>query len=261
VGVGHRHLGGRLVLRENLNSIHPLDFSQLRFRHSGIVFVPKRLCLNGRYLTTIDCTGHELVQDNEALARTLMNDTRVFLFGGFVRHLVNPVVHIEYGDIDVIALDPAVMVELGQRHGFTFADVSASGRSYPRYFIGRSTRAGKTIQLVLMSTAADALQFVMSAQYDADRVAFSNGRFHFDDAVGEERTRRAIDTRQVSTVIGPRDLHLFKHNRPLIEQRHKHKLLRKGFTIVDERELTNDCTSNDLRHPGRHGHGSGLGGA
>ena len=83
------------------------------------------------------------VQDNGALAGFLMNDPRVFLFGGFVRHLVNPVVHMEYGDIDVIALDSGVLRALSDRFGFAFTDVSASSTSYPRYFIGRSTRASQ----------------------------------------------------------------------------------------------------------------------
>ena len=166
----HRSLGRRMVLRENLNSIHRLDFSALRFGHSGIVHVPRRLCLDGRYLTTIDCVGHELVQDNEALAGYLMGDPRMYLFGGFVRHLLNPRVHLEYGDIDVLAVDSGVMAELSQRFGFAFTEVSAPD-SHPRYFIGRSSRAGKTIQLVLMTSKAHVLQFVMNAQYDVDRVA------------------------------------------------------------------------------------------
>ena len=176
----HRRLGRRLVLRENLNSIHALDFAQLTFGHSGIVFVPKALCLAGRYLTTVDCAGRDLIQDHEALAGYLMSDPGVFLFGGFVKHLVDPAVHPEYGDIDVIALDAGVMRVLADRFGFAFTEVST--RSYPRYFLGKSRRAGKPVQLVLMDSGADALRFVMSAQYDADRVAFSDGTYHFDGA-------------------------------------------------------------------------------
>ena len=251
----HRHLGRRLVLRENLNSIHTLDFSELRHRHSGIVHVPKALCLQGRYLTTRDSTGHELVQDNEALAGYLMGDSRLYLFGGFVRHLLNPRVHLEYGDIDVLAVDPAVMADLGNQFGFAFTEVSGSG-SHPGYFLGRSSRAGKTIQLVLVRNESEVLQFVMNAQYDADRVAYSNGRFHFDPAVGEARTRLAIDTKVVNVVTGRRDQNLFNHNRPLVEQRHHRKLLAKGFTIQG---VTNDC--NDLHHSNRDGHAGRIGGA
>lgn len=256
----HRHLGHRLVLRENLNSVHPLDYAQLSFGHSGIVFVPKRLCLDGRYLTMIDCTGHDIVQDNAGLARYLMNDPNVYLFGGFVKHLLSPRVHMEYGDIDVVAIDARVMQVLATEFEFAFKEVTAASCSYPRYYLGKSTRAGKTVQLVLMDSQADALQFVMNAQYDADRVAFCAGQFHFDAQVGEDRTRRAIHTKQVRRVTGTRDLHLFNTNRPLIEQRHKVKLLRKGFTIYDEKESNHDINTPPSHHlcdPAGHGHGHG----
>ena len=257
----HRRLGTRLVLRENLNSIHPLDLAELSFGHSGIVFVSKALCLSSRYLTTVDCVGHELIQDQESLARYLMNDPSIVLFGGFVKHLVNPTLHMEYADLDVIALDAGAMQVLSDRFGFSFSETSPPGSSYPRYFLGKSTRAGKSLQVVLMNLTADALQFVMNAQYDGDRVAFSNGQFHFDREVGEARTRDAINTRHFDIPMGTRDMHLFNHNRPLIEQRHKLKLLRKGFIINEERRFPHDEASDDLRHCADHGNSQRTGGA
>ncbi len=226
-------LGKRLVLRENLNSIFPLDFSKLTFGHSGIVFVAKALCLASRYLTTIDCAGYDLVQDGERLANYLMNEGRLYLFGGFVKHLINPSVHPEYSDIDMIALDAEVMRILAGEFAYTFKDVSQSATSYPRYFLGKSTRAGKTIQLILMNTPADAAKFIAGAQYDVDRVTFSNGNFNFDSSVGEQAIKHAINAKQAHLLDGDRDVSLFSVNRPLVEQRHKIKLLRRGFTIND----------------------------
>jgi hypothetical protein len=224
-------LGNRLVLRENLNSIYPSNLSELTFGHSGIVFVPKSLCLDGRYLSTIDSTGHEIVQDNAGLAAYLMGNPNIFLFGGMVKHLVNPTVHMEYGDIDLIALDADVIEAITVRFGFTFRETSPSG-SYPRYFLGKSTRAGKTIQLILMHSQSDALRFIHNAQYDVDRIGYSNRRFHFDGH-GESATLHAINTKQVRTIEGPRNLGLFHIDRPLIENRHRLKLVRKGFAIAD----------------------------
>lgn len=225
-------LGKRLVLRENLNSIHPVDLTRLSFGHGGIVFVPKALCLSGRYLSTADCTGHDIVQDNEGLARYLMGNPDVYLFGGFVKHLVNPVVHMEYGDIDAIALSDDVLEALSTQFAFTFKETSPN-EAYPRYFLGKSTRAGKTIQLILMSSQTDALRFIHSAQYDVDRVGYSDQHFYFDPVVGEGHIRQAINSKQVSLVPGFRDMGLFHTQRPQIEQRHKVKLLRKGFTITE----------------------------
>ncbi len=225
-------LGNRLVLRENLNSIYPSDLSELTFGHTGIVFVPKSLCLAGRYLSTIDSTGHEIVQDNAGLAHYLMGNPNIVLFGGMVKHLVNPTVHMEYGDIDLIALDADVIEALTERFGFTFRDVSQSASSFPRYFLAKSTRAGKTVQLILMHSQADALRFIHNAQYDVDRIGYSNRRFHFD-AHGESATLHAINTKQVRTIKGPRNMGLFHIDRPLIEQRHRLKLVRKGFAIAE----------------------------
>jgi hypothetical protein len=227
----YRHLGQRLVLRENLNSIYPLDFGKLIFGHSGIVFVAKALCLSSRYLSTVDCVGHDIVQDTERLARYLMDEPRLHLFGGFAKHLLSPRVHPEFSDIDLIALSDDVLRILEDQFAYSFKDVSQSATSYPRYFLGKSTRAGKTIQLILMHTSADAMKFIAGSQYDADRVSYNAGRFHFDSTVGEQAIRHAIQTKQVHRIEGTRDLSLFSLHRPLVEQRHKIKLLRKGFTI------------------------------
>lgn len=224
-------LGKRLVLRENLNSIYPLDFGKLSFGHSGIVFVAKALCLESRYLSTADCVGHDIVQDIEQLARYLMNEPRLHLFGGFAKHLLAARVHPEFSDIDLITLDADVLRILEDQFVYTFKDVSQSATSYPRYFLGKSSRAGKTIQLIVMNSADDVMKFIAGAQYDADRVSFSAGQFHFDSTVGEQAIRHAVNTKQANLIGGDRDLSLFSINRPLVEQQHKIKLLRKGFTI------------------------------
>lgn len=227
----HRQLGARLVLRENLNSIYPLDMARLSFGHAGVVFVPKALCLASRYLSTIDCTGHDIVQDNAGLADYLMWTPEALLFGGFVRHLVNPQVHMEYSDIDVIALSTDVIDVLTERFAFKFECVSPVD-AYPRYFIGKSARAGKTIQLVQMRSRADALRFIYAAQFDSDRIGFSSGQFFCDPTVGTDKVLVAIHAKRATTVQGQRDTGLFHPNRPQIEQRHKLKLLRKGFVVT-----------------------------
>ena len=139
--------------------------------------------------------------------------------------------HPEFSDIDLIAVEANVMRILEDQFAYTFKDVSQSTASYPRYFVGKSTRAGKTIQLILMNTPAHAMKFIAGAQYDVDRVCFSTGQFHFDSTVGEQAILHAINTKQVHLIDGDRDISLFSINRPLVEQRHKIKLLRKGFTI------------------------------
>ncbi|MYN04397.1 hypothetical protein GTP41_20090 [Pseudoduganella sp. DS3] len=225
----HKRLGRRLVLRENFNSIFSLEAASMSFGHGGIVFVPKSLCLNSRYLSAIDCTGHEIVQDNAALAGFLMANPDAYLFGGFVKHLLDPVVHLEYSDIDVIALNTGVMDALVQQFGFTFKDVSPEG-AYPRYFMGKSVRAGKSIQLILMDSDADAKRFIFNAQFAVDRAGFNQG-FFFDPMIGEDAIHEAIHNKVAQTVPGTRSMDLFQPDRLLVEQRHKSQLIKKGFLI------------------------------
>lgn len=223
-------LGQRLVLRENFNSIFPLDPKLMTFGHQGIVFVPKSLCLNSRYLSTIDCTGHDIVQDNAALIGYLMNHPDAFLFGGFVKHLIDPLVHLEYSDIDIITTSMTVMDALSEQFAFTFKETS-SDENYPRYFMGKSVRAGKSIQVILMNSASDARKFILNAQYTVDRVGYNCGLF-FDPSVGETTIRQAIHTKSAMLVQGQRNMDLFYTDRQYIEQRHKSKLIKKGFVIA-----------------------------
>lgn len=232
----YRQLGKRLVLRENFNSIFPLnaqvDMPALSFGHQGIVFVTKSVCMNSRYLSLIDCTGHDIVQDNAALAGFLMHRSDVFLFGGFVRHLIDPVKHLEYSDIDIIVTSAKVMEKLSAQFAYTFKETSTE-KNYPRYFMGKSVRAGKNIQVVLMASATDAKRFIFNAQYTVDRVGYNQGLLglFFDPAIGEAEIRQAIHDKTALLVQGPRNMDLFHANRQQIEQRHKSKLMKKGFSI------------------------------
>lgn len=246
----HRQLGRRLVLRENLNSLYGVDFSRLTSGHRGIVFVPKALCLSGRYLAAQEWAGHDILLDHQQLFDHLMHDPSVHLFGSAVKHMLSPAIHSEYGDIDLLTTDAAAMAQLQERFGYRFKEVSDSSASYPRYFLGKSDRAGKSIHLVLVTSAQEAQRFTFSAQYDIDRVGFSNGSFQFDERVGEAAIRQAILTKHASHVEGSRDMTLFSTNRPSIEARHRIKLVRRGFSIHDNR--SQQYASNYLRSSGRH---------
>jgi hypothetical protein len=111
----HRQLGRRLVLRENFNSLYGVDFSRLTSGHRGIVFVPKALCLSGRYLAAQEWVGHDILLDHQQLFDYLMHDPRIHLFGSAVKYMLGPAVHSEYGDIDLLATDAAAMAQLQER--------------------------------------------------------------------------------------------------------------------------------------------------
>jgi hypothetical protein len=186
-----------------------------------------------RSCAAIEYAGHQKAHDIAELVRWLMATPGTYIFGGLIRHIINPTVHTEFGDIDLIALTTATMTELGATFGYVFREVSRPGQ-FPRYFLGKSPRVHKPIQLLLMRSHTEAMQFAVDGpQYDIDRVAFTDGRFYFDQIIGEAATRHAISVKRASLFKGPRDLSHFANYRPQIEQRHRLKLIQKGFAIID----------------------------
>lgn len=167
------------------------------------------------------------------LVRYLMRLPNVYIFGGLLKHIICPTVHSDYTDIDLIAIDREALDRIRDDFGFVFRELPRIGNG-PRYFIGKSQRTDMVIQLVLMRSHRHAIQFAIEGpQYDIDRAAFSNGQFYFDADIGADAIRNAVKTRKASRVAAPRSMTHFAPHRPQIEQRHKLKLLRKGFTIID----------------------------
>jgi hypothetical protein len=170
--------------------------------------------------------------ENARLLRYLMQAPNLYIFGGLLKHIICPTVHPDYTDLDLIAIDIGELDRIQDAFGYVFRELPRIGNG-PRYFIGKSRGCDKVIQLILMRSHLHALQFAVEGpQYDVDRVVFSNGCFHFDPAIGEEAISRAIKTRKASRVTTPRNMAHFAQHRPQIEQRHRLKLLRKGFTII-----------------------------
>lgn len=174
----------------------------------------------------------EVASRNDLLA-WLTSVPDIFLFGGVVKHLVNPSMHPAFTDIDAIATSPKVAAQLSTDFGYRFMQVSRRDQ-YPRYKLGKSASRQEVIQLLEMNSEADAKAFIYNAQYDIDRTSISNQQLHFAPTVSESAALRGINEKVARRVPGPRDLRFFWPYRQQIEQRHKLKLLRKGFTIHDE---------------------------
>lgn len=167
------------------------------------------------------------------LVRYLMRAPNVYIFGGLLKHIACPTVHPDFTDIDLIATDSRELVRIQDTFDYVFRELPRIGNR-PRYFIGKSQRTDKVVQLVLMRSHVQAMQFAVEGpQYDIDRAAFGNRRFYFDEAIGEVAIRHAIRTKRASRITAPRNLTHYAPHRPQIEQRHKLKLMRKGFTVID----------------------------
>lgn len=165
--------------------------------------------------------------------RWLMNAPRTYIFGGLLRRIINRTEHPTYRDIDLITIDIDLLDRLRAEFGYVFREVSRLGSS-PRYFLAKSPRFTKTIQLILMKSHEQVMLFINNAQYDIDRVAYGCQRLFFDPSIGgEDVIRQAINAKRATFIQGPRDMSLFSPNRQQIELRHRWKLIQKGFTIID----------------------------
>jgi hypothetical protein len=150
-----------------------------------------------------------------------------------VKHLINPTEHPTFTDIDAIATSQKVAQQLSSDFGYRFINVSRRGQ-YPRYKLGKSSSHREVFQLLEMENETDAKAFIYNAQYDIDRVAVSNQQLHFAPTINENAALRGIDEKVARRVPGPRDLRFFSPYRRQIEQRHKLKLIRKGFTVHEK---------------------------
>lgn len=167
------------------------------------------------------------------LVRYLMRTPNVYIFGGLLKHIVCPTVHPRFTDIDLIATDLRELGRIQDAFDYVFRELPRIGDG-PRHFFGKSRRTDKVIQFVLMHAHAQAMQFAVEGpQYDIDRIAFGNRRFYFDPAIGEEAIRHAIRTKRASRVTARRNLTHYAPHRSQVEQRHKLKLMRKGFAVID----------------------------
>lgn len=84
-----------------------------------------------------------------------------------------------------------------------------------------------------MQSADDAKRFIFNAQYGVDRVGFNKG-FFFDPVIGEDAIHDAIRLKVAQPVPGIRSMELFQPDRLQVEQRHKSKLIKKGFLITSQ---------------------------
>lgn len=177
-------------------------------------------------------TAVESAQLPYGLARWLIGGSPlVYIFGGFLRTILNP--NLDFTDIDLLVRSPDALDQLSDKFGIVFRKVSRFGAT-PEYFLGKSRLAGsKTLHVILMRSHEEVMRFIVNSQYDIDRITLSNNRLYCDLAIGEDAILRALDAMRATRVRTPRDMRLFAINRAQIEIKHRNKLVLKGYTIID----------------------------
>lgn len=164
-----RQIGFPLVLRENLNSPFPLVYSELPLAHN-IRYAPKSCCLDGTYLLQDSVvTGREFLADVESLL-SYFNTLPVYIIGGFLKHLIAPIAHQAYRDIDIVTYDTALIYKLTE-YNYVCKEVSKA-QQYPKYFYCKSKRGLPDIHVI---TVRDPIEYIQDAQFRCDRVYYRQG--------------------------------------------------------------------------------------
>jgi hypothetical protein len=227
-----KRLGRRLILREDLHSIWPLEFTsffEFAREHTDIYLVTSDLCASGNYfMNERSVTGYELFPNAKAVWNYLVHHMDVYIFGGALKHFLHPEVHPVISDIDIIvsdfkALDGLVLF------GYEFTQVKTD-MEYPVYWTGKHKGMGLPIHAVVMDDD-DVYEYIGSNQYDVDRIFMHNNKV-WCDVMSDVPTivkniGAKIATRQPRNGPG----RLFHKNRAYVEAKHKAKLLNKGWTI------------------------------
>lgn len=225
---------GKVAMRENLNSLYPLDFKQLRAAAPGpnVDFVEKRLCLGSRYFSVRDTTGYELMQDEEAVFKFLSDTPTAYIFGGAVKHVIFPEVHTDFTDWDVAFTSYESIRELQREFDLEIKEVSEKEDSYPRYFQLKSKeRAGREVQAILFTCEEDVKRFVFNAQYDIDRLYINRRSIFCDPKRNRDTVLKSVRGRIATRINEERDTDLFTPKRHFVEMAHRNKLKNRGFTI------------------------------
>ena len=184
-------------------------------------------------------TGPHLaaLADSERLPQGLLHwmigTHGLYIYGGLLKRIIDPVSTVPLGDVDVIALDAKVMEVMTERFGIVFRRVKTTITRTP-YFIGKAGHGdAKIVHLALLRSHEQAMRYVMNNQLDIDRLALSNHYLFHDSQFELEALCNAIRTKRATRVHGTRDMTLFAKNRPQIEHHYEVRLRRKGYTVID----------------------------
>lgn len=157
----------------------------------------------------------------------------LYIYGGLLKKIIDPLSTVPLGDVDIIALDTTVMREMTDRFGIVFRRVNTTITRTP-YFIGKAGYGDATIvHLVLLRSHEQAIQYVMNNQLDIDRLALSNHHFFYDPNFDLAAICEAIRRKRATRIRGTRDMSLFAKNRLQIEHHYEVRLRRKGYAVID----------------------------
>ena len=217
-------LGKDLVLRENLNSLFPLE--DLEFNRTSIKVLPKKVCLEGNYLLDKVKIGYEIVPDREHIVNKLIHKST--LFGGIIKHIITQGV-IPYTDIDVFINRVEVLDEI--RKNFTCIKVG-DGRCKPRYFVFEHKLDRSLMLHVLFDrdiSDEEIQEAIMRSQLDIDRIGIINGNTFSEGSIAS--IVESVLDKKATNFGTDKANRLFNRNDRFLKYRAK--LLSRGYDIEE----------------------------
>lgn len=169
----------------------------------------------------------------QGLLQWMIGVPGLYIYGGFLKRIIDPASTVPVGDVDVIALDTGVMAAMAERFAIVFRRVSMTTTHTP-FFIGKAGPGeGKIVHLALLRSHEHAMRYVMNNQFDIDRLALSDNHLFCDPNLDLDAICNAIRFRRATRVRSARDMTLYAKTRPQIEQHYEARLRRKGYLVID----------------------------
>lgn len=157
----------------------------------------------------------------------------LYIYGGFLKRIIDPTSTVPVGDLDLIALDASVMATMAERFGIMFRRVNTTTTRTP-FFIGKAGPGdGKIVHLALLRSHEQVMRYVMNNQFDVDRLVLSDHHLFCDPKLDVDAICNAIRLRRATRVWSTRDMTLYAKNRPQIERHYEARIRRKGYLVID----------------------------
>jgi hypothetical protein len=169
----------------------------------------------------------------QGLLQWMIGIPGLYIYGGFLKRIIDPASTVPVSDLDVIALDASVMVTMAEQFGIVFRRVNTTATRMP-FFIGKAgPGGGKIVHLALLRSHEQAMRYVMNSQFDIDRLALSDHHLFCDPNLDLDAICNAIRCRRATRVRSTRDMSLYAKTRPQIERHYEARLRHKGYLVID----------------------------
>lgn len=219
-----KQLGRRLVLRENINSIFPLELNKIKLDNSKISIVPAKLCLSSKYLASEELIGYDIIKERFKIINEFSNISDLNIFGSFLKHKTAPSIFMDYNDIDVTITEDSTLQTL-KNIGFQIIETTDKNHSYPKYFSGYYPNCDLKLHIVKFNNKKDSEEFLFSNQLDIDRV-YTNRNKIYSAVLSEDDYKLSLLNR-TANYLGNSNSKLLHPQRQRIEQQYENKLKSK----------------------------------